>query len=269
MGESSGRSAATDFLVSEIISGLDTVGVRDADVVYLYSDFRGFGIRSGGTIDRAALCDGIARPMLERGQTLVIATFTYTSEGDFDVLSTPTNLGVMNKWILKQPEVHRSEHPLFSYASLGPRASLVKQVGKSAFGHDSVFHRLLGTRAAFVHVGRPVWMGNTSLHFVEQLGGATYRVNKAFRTRVFEGTRFVGSDYSAFVRRLDVPGETFAFSFQRGAEALRRRGLIREVGSEANLTNISLMRYDDTIDVLHKLFSDDPSVFIASSFIQY
>jgi aminoglycoside 3-N-acetyltransferase len=247
----------------------EAVGAYDPDVIYLYSDFRTFGRHLEEFPDRAAFCNALLSPLLQRGKTLVMTTFTYTTEGRFDVLSTPTKLGVLNKWILAQPGVCRSEHPLFSYAALGPHAELVINIGQSAFGHDSVFTRLLGRRAAFLHVGRPVWMGNTALHHVEHLGGATYRINKAFRTRVFRGTEYVGTDYSAFLRRIDVPGETFAFTFREAADLLFARGLVRQVGEDADLTNVSLLWYEDTLAALHQMFRADPTIFIESNFIQY
>lgn len=246
------------------------VGVPDADIVYLYSDLRGISSWAAGFPDRDAFCDALMRPLLARGKTVVMTTFTYTTEGRFDVLTTPTRLGVLNKWILRQEGVCRSEHPMFSYAALGSRAEeLVTGIGKSAFGQDSVFMRLLGRRAAFLYLGRPVWMGNTVLHHVEQLGGATYRTNKAFPTEVFRGAQFVGTNYSAFLKRTDVSGQTFAFTFRKAAEMLVRIGLVRQVGCESDLTNVSLLWYDDTVAALHRMFRDDPSVFIGVDFIQY
>ena len=247
----------------------EAVGAYDPDIIYLYSDFRTFGRHLEEFPDRAAFCDALLAPLLQRGKTLVITAFTYTTEGRFDVLSTPTKLGVLNKWILAQPGVCRSEHPLFSYAAVGPKADLVTNIGKSAFGHDSVFTRLLGQRAAFLHVGRPVWMGNTALHHVEHVGGATYRIHKAFKTEVFRGEQFIGSDYSAFLRRMDVHGETFAFTFREAADLLSARRLVRQVGCDVNLTNVSLLWYDDTLAALHQMFRADPTIFIGSNFIQY
>ena len=252
-----------------IADAYGAVGAYDPDIIYLYSDFRTFGRHLEEFPTRAAFCDALVSPLLQRGKTLVVTVFTYTTEGRFDVLSTPTKLGVLNKWILAQPGVCRSEHPLFSYAAVGPQAELVLNIGKSAFGHDSVFTRLLGQRAAFLHVGRPVWMGNTALHHVEHVGGATYRTHKAFRTEVYRGAAFVGSDYSAFLRRMDVPGEAFTFTFREAANLLFSRGLVKQVGTDADLTNVSLLWYDDTLAALHQMFRADTTIFIGSNFIQY
>ena len=245
------------------------VGAFNADILYIYSDLRHFGLYAAGYKDKQDFCQAIASPLLGQGKTIVIATFTYTVDGRYDVLSTPTKIGVMNKWILAQPESSRSEHPLFSYAALGPNAALVENIGKSAFGHDSIYDRLLNKRAAFLHIGRPVSLGNTALHHVEQMCGATYRMHKAFRTEVFKGDNYVGTDYSAFLRRRDVAGQDFEFDFVEAAEKLQHKNLISQVGSEHDLSNISFYWYDQALDYLHDMFYENQHIFIGSDFMEY
>lgn len=262
-------AAVTGSFLGDLQDAYARVGAFDADILYIYSDFRTFGQHAAEFPDKSAFCDAITAPFTGRGKTIVVSTFTYTTSGRFDVGSTPTRLGVLNKWILGRSGVRRSEHPLFSYAALGPQADLVEGIGKSAFGADSVFTRLVGRKTAFLYIGRPVWMGNTSLHHVEQVCGATYRVHKAFKTQVYRDEAFVGTDYSAFLRRLDVEGQAFAFTFREAASRLFEAGLVRQVGSDDDLTNVSLHWYDQTIDALTDLFYRDPTIFIDSDFVQY
>lgn len=245
------------------------VGAYDADILYVYTDFRNFGYNAVGYPSRSDFCMAVVSPLLCAEKTIVITTFTYTVEGVFNLAGTRTKLGAMNKWILDQPGHIRSEHPLFSYAALGPAANLLVGVGKSAFGYDSVFHRLRGKRAAFLHIGRPVSMGNTAIHHVEHLCGATYRTHKAFHTKVFKGEQYIGTDYTAFLRRRDVPGENFEFDFSKASAALFEKGLIRQVGYDQDLSNISFYWYDDTIDILADMFYRNQKIFIKSDFICY
>lgn len=247
----------------------EAVKVYEADIVYVYSDFRTFGRHAGEFAGRDAFCASVADPLLKRGKTVFVTTFTYTTEGRFDVLRTQTKLGALNKWIVTAPGAKRSEHPLFSYSAIGPQADLVENVGKSAFGPDSVFARLHGKKTAFLYVGRPVSMGNTMLHHIEHLCGATYRVHKGFKTEVYRGEKYVGTDYTAFLRRRDVPGQTFSFEFKKAAAAMFNAGLVRQVGNEAELTNVSFHWYDQTADFLTNLFYRDQRVFIGGDFMQY
>lgn len=246
-----------------------SIGAFEADFVYVYSDFRYFAKYVDELGGRDNFCRAAIQPFLDRGQTVVITCFTYTSEGRFDVLSTPTKLGALNKWILKQSQVKRSEHPLFSYAALGSKADFLLNIGKSAFGYDSVFCRLKGKNAVFLHVGRPIKMGNTAIHHVEQYCGATYRMNKAFKTQVYRGEDYVGTDYTAFLRRRDVNGETFEFDFTRAAKALKDAGLIKSTGEDSSFSTMSCYPYDDTLVFLCDLFYRDSCIFTKSNFVQY
>ena len=256
-------------LKEDLINAYESVGVLDADIIYIYSDFRTFGRQLEKFPNRQAFFQTFIDPFLERDKTIILTTFTYTTSGDFNTLTTPAKFGALNKWVLKQEDVLRSEHPLFSYAAIGPRAELIQHIGKSAFGRDSVFDRLRGQNTAFLYLGRPVSLGNTLLHHIEHLSGATYRIHKAFPTEVYRGEEFIGTNYTAFLRRLDVEEETFAFQFSKATQHLWDRGLIRQTGSDQDFTNISCLSYDHTADCLFELFSKDPTIFISSDFIQY
>lgn len=243
-------------------------GAYQADILYLFPDLRMFGSYAE-VADRDLFCKSIVEPFLERHQTIILPTFSYTTEGVFDVLSTPTKIGAMNKWIMTQAEFRRSEHPLFSHASIGEKSCLVEGVSKSAFGKGSLFDRLHGKKAAFLHIGRPVAIGNTVIHYVEQMCGATYRFHKAFPTKVYLGEEYVGTDYTAFLRRRDVIGEDFVTEFSLATKMMYEANLVRHAGSDQDYTNISFYWYDEVIDFLADLFYKDQTFFIASDFIGY
>jgi aminoglycoside N3'-acetyltransferase len=262
------RSSSNEF-EDFLASSYDALNVYEADILYIYSDFRYFGKYLAQCGGRDEFCGRVIAPLLEKNKTIIMTTFTYTTEGIFDVYRTFTKLGAMNKWLLMQEGVVRSEHPLFSYASLGSKKKIVENIGKSAFGHDSIFDRLKDSNAAFLHIGRPVSMGNTAIHHVEQLCGATYRVPKAFKTKVYRGEQYVGTDYTASLRRRDVPGQDFGFTLKQAAEKLFNEKLVRQVGDEESFSNLSYYRYDETLSFLEQCFYEDPTLFIKTDFIQY
>ena len=252
-----------------ICRAYDAINVWEADIIYLYTDFRSFGTYLDTFENKHEFLVAFIDPLLQRDITIVVPTFTYTTSGEFHVETTSSKLGALNTWILKQPNVQRSEHPLFSYAAHGSLASFVLNVGKSAFGNDCVFERLMVRKSAFLHIGRPVSMGNTCVHYVEHQCGATYRIHKAFRTRVFRGKECVGTDYSAFVRRLDVPEHDFFVDFEEGAELLYKSKSIREVGDSGKFTNFSFYWCTPTIDFFMDVFNKDQKIFINENFLQY
>ena len=245
------------------------LGMNDFDYFYIYSDFRGFASEMGKNLARNEFCSAVIKPLIEKNKTVIIPTYTYTVKGVFEVLETPTRLGALNSWILQQPNVCRSEHPLFSFASLGPGASLVENCGKSAFGENSVHQRLVGKRACVLHIGIPIYLANTLIHHVEQLCGATYRINKYFKTKIFKNGKYLGTDYNAFLRRRDVPEHDFHFDLKRASEKLYKTKIPKEIGDPKNLSNITLCGYDKLRSFFIESFLDDASIFLSEKFVQY
>lgn len=256
-------------LLNHLDAAYSQVGVAEADIIYIYPDFRFFGQSMAHFESKNEFCETIVAPLLKKGKTVIITTFSYTSHGVFEVEKTPTSLGALNKWFLQQKDFSRSEHPLFSYAALGPQKNIIENIGKAAFGKQSVFDRLLGKKTAFLHVGRPVEMGNTALHFIEQTCGATYRYSKCFHTEVYRQGKYLGTDYSAYVRRNDVPGENFSFTFEEATRLMRQKNLIKEVGQTSDLSNISFYWYDAAIEFLVDEFYKNQNLFINSNYKNY
>lgn len=252
---------------TELLSFLDNafqkVGVPNFEFLYLQADLRGFGRYLQAFSDKNALFGAILAPLRSEKHTLIIPTFTYTAAGRFDCLATPTRVGSLNQWFLQQAdECKRSEHPLFSVGALGAQNKIVENIGKDAFGSGSIYERLLTRSAAILHIGRPVSLGNTMVHHVEQKLGAVYRVHKSFPTLVYRGPQYVGTNYTAFVRRLDVPGHHFITETERSAALLHKAGLVKEVVMDVPTTNISLYPYVDTVAFYTNLFKADPNIFI-------
>ena len=251
-------------------SNYEQLGLYRYDFVYIYSDLRGFASQLTEEVSRDQLFRAVVASLLANEVTVLVPTFTYTTSGTFEVTETQTRLGAMNKWFLVQEGVRRSEHPLFSDAALGPQADLVENVGKSAFGSQSVFGRLSNRRCGFLHLGHDLSKhGNTVIHHVEQVCGATYRLHKAFETKVYRRGGYVGTDYTAFLRRRDVPGHDFVTDFESAASVMRNKGILREMGDAESQRYIAAYGYDESVDLMSALLYQDPSFFIAKGFIQY
>ena len=246
----------------------EELDVNQYDFCYIYSDLRAFASKMVCGFEKNKFCSSIINPLLKLKKTVIIPTFTYTIEGVFEVEKTPTKLGALNSWILKQKDMKRSEHPMFSFAALGPKSSIVEKCGKSAFGSDSIHERLRGKKCCIINIGRPIEFGNTLLHNVEQSCDASYRFHKTFKTRVFKENEYIGSGYTAFVRRRDVPGHDFKFNFLKASKMLYDAGIVNQVGEPTALTNVSLYDYDKTREILVRAFLNDPAIFLSKPFIQ-
>jgi aminoglycoside N3'-acetyltransferase len=258
-----------DAFRADLVDAFAKIEIDRFDALFVFADLRGLAVKYELADDPGGMLDTLFDGLAAADRTVIINTFSYTSEGRFDVLATPSKLGAISKHVLRRPDIVRSEHPLFSHAAFGPDATRLRDIGKAAFGHESTYMRFMNRKAGCIHIGRPVEQGDTMIHFVEQLCGATYRINKAFRTEVWRGDEYVGTDYSAFLRRFDVPGQDFVASCRPVTDLFEGKGLTRQTGDPAKLTGIAIYSFDDAIDAMGEAFYRDPSFFISTPFIQY
>jgi aminoglycoside N3'-acetyltransferase len=234
---------------------------HEVSIAYLYTDFRAFGQAikdQGKTVFLSNFLDIFA----SHGTSVVVPTFTYTTSGKFDPKKNLTTLGALNRFVQLSSQSRTSFHPIFAFSSIGSVSDIVFNVGKSAFGRDSVFERLHGKGCFFFHIGRHLSEGSTLVHHVEQTCGAWYRQNVIFATEVEDDGESKGTEFTAFLRRRDVPGRDFATQFRKASDNLFELGIARELNSTQNFQNVTAVPFDDAFESLCQLFYADSSVFI-------
>lgn len=232
-------------------------------VLYVYSDLRYFGKFRDVKKKKDEFLSNFLTSLLEFCDTICMPTFSYTDFGTFNCRDTESKLGALNRAILKNPDNLRSDHPIFSFAALGKDKQIVENIGLSAFGKDSIHDRLLGKNAAFLYIGRPTVAGNTLIHYVEQRKQVNYRFEKTFSTNVFCGQKFIGSNFSAYVRKKDNPDNAYYFNFRKANEYLLKKKLINEIASTEKFSNISIIPYDSCFENLTILLNQDSKAFIS------
>ena len=245
-----------------VVEGIRNFNLHDYKYIYIYSDLRELGREILSKEDKYRFLDTLLFELLSTGSTVVIPSFTYTVSGIFQVNSTRTNLGALNSFIQQDLRSVRSEHPMFSFSAIGPNAEFLKNIGKCSFGNNSVFSRLIGKGATFLNIGRPISSGNTLVHFVEDENSAYYRFHKEFDTDVYLGDIYCGSNYSAYLRRRDIPGRTFETDFRLAAHTLYSKGKVASFGIPESYLGLSQYDYDDTLDILMNLFKSNVEAFI-------
>lgn len=239
------------------------IGVFNSDVVYIYSDLRGFSKYQSEFANKDNFLETFIKPILENNITVILPTFSYTTEGIFHTSKTKTNLGALNKWVLNHSESERSEHPLFSYSAIGPRSrELVNNIGKSAFGYDCIFERILKFNTNFLHIGRPLNFGNTIIHYVEQICGATYRYNKKFNVKVYKDDIYMGSDYSAFLRMRNHENNYYGFDFDRASKIIESKNIISKLQMKSEFTEIQIYDAKEVFKILVDEFYKDHMIFL-------
>ena len=119
--------------------------------------------------------------------------------------------------------VMRSSHPIFSTSALGPKKKIVENIGKSAL-EKSIYQKMLSEKTCLLHIGRPFELGNTSIHYVEELVGVKYRFLKKFKTKVYKKGKFLSTDYTAFVRKK----KNKAYKYFKNLKIFRKKNSLRK-----------------------------------------
>ncbi len=235
---------------------LNNFEIQNYKFVYIYSDFRYFF-----TVfkrDPIKFTDNFINYLLDLNLTIIVPTFSYTTKGVFDVSKTKTNLGFFNKYILKNKKSFRSEHPIFSFAAIGRNKNIVLNVPKNAFGRDSVHDRLFKNNACFVNIGRSLNEGNTLIHQIEKINNCSYRFEKEFKTKVYKNKKYIGTNYSAFLRK----NIHTKMCFNKIYRIIKKEKFFLHYGNDMEFSNINLYSYDSFYYCLDKNFKKNNKIFL-------
>ncbi len=189
----------------DFVKALKKVGLASGDVIFVHSDIAPFGKLC--TFDKTLLLKTLTEAIKESigwTGTIIMPTFTYSFCKDevFDPTYSKSTVGVLTEHFRSQPDVVRTNHPIFSVAIWGSQKEIFVDVGKDSFGKHSIFEKLHHQNAKIVFLGAP-FQSCTFLHYVEQIHGIPYRFMKTFRGTVnFSGLQHE-SECTFFVRPLD------------------------------------------------------------------
>lgn len=243
--------------------------ISDYEHIVLYTDLRFLLNYPELAKDKHNVLSEIFSILKSTNKTFYTPSYSYTSCGRFDIEKTLTKVSALSKWLVGNSDIKRSAHPIFSYIGFGNNTELMDNIGKSAFGHNSLYDKLRHKKAGFLHLGREVFLGNTMIHHVEHMVGASYRYHKYFKTKVFEYGKFVDTDFSAFVRRKDIDGHDFSFNFRKCAEKLFNSNIIFETKDVEDAPYMASYPINVSFDMMADMFQKDSSIFLNMKFNQY
>lgn len=198
--------------------------------------------------------------------TVVVPAFSYsfTKGEDFDVKSTPSNVGRFSEEFRLSAGVERSNHPIFSVASIGKYSNLfARSRNDDCFGEGTAFDLLMTLDAKIITLGFDIKKGVTFIHYVEQAYGVAYRYMKNFVGRLVcvDEQKMLTTSY--YVRDQSIRSEC-----ELGL--LRDRALIKaklKVGEVGRLPIMSISARD-LFEVANELLNEDRYALIAQRFEQ-
>jgi aminoglycoside 3-N-acetyltransferase len=192
--------------------------------------------------------------------TLLIPTFNFTSwtgSHYFDILETPSEMGIVTEIARIRKDGRRTKHPIYSFMVFGKlQKEFMACDDQEAFGNNSIFalfHKLNG------HIMSVALNFNSSFslqHYVEIKAGITYRRIKEFSGIYIDTDRTPRlKSYSMFVRAQS----NFITNVTPGLEILQRNGIIRDV--YFNGIKIDFCRENDFYNNVYRMVISNPELF--------
>jgi aminoglycoside 3-N-acetyltransferase len=243
---------------SRICEGLTSLGIKTGDVALVHSD----AIVAGQFRDLMGQqpLDVLIRALQEvvgADGTIVMPTFSYsfTDNKPFDVLNTPSRVGMVTEYFRRLPEVKRSPDPIFSVAAKGRMADDLTSIPVGeCFGGKSVFAALRRLNCHVICLGCSLSNGGTFVHYVEKSHTVDYRYDKEFHgTLIWPDGRSTRETAVYYVRDLQRQSVVNLRRFQGRLEA---KGLL----SSGAIGRVKVLgvRAEDFFATAWKMLDEDP-----------
>lgn len=174
----------------DLVNCFRELGVSKGDVLLVHSSYKSFGEVEGGP---EIVIKALLEILTEIG-TLIVPTFNYDfCEGKpFDVLKTPSKMGIITKIIMENSESKRTLDPVFSFSIMGKHRDYLANLRYThSFGTDSMFAKLRELNAKIMIIGLLYNPSMTFFHHVEEMKGCDYRYFKEFQGEITDHNRDV------------------------------------------------------------------------------
>jgi aminoglycoside 3-N-acetyltransferase len=250
----------------DVTNALLSAGIRPGSVVLVHPDAivaAQFSVPSNGESsahrndERLDLLIDAVEAATGNDGTLVIPTFSYsfTKDEPFDVVSTPSAVGMVSEKFRARTGVRRTSDPIFSLACIGPRAEELCAIPiKECFGADSAFAALHRMNAHIVDLGCSLSRGGTFVHYVETMHGVDYRYKKEFSGTVI-GPDGQSTQSSVIYNVRDLNRKSGG-DLRRLQKRLADEGKSRT--AHVGRSRITAMTANDLFDTAWKMLDEDP-----------
>ena len=191
--------------------------------------------------------------------TILVPSFTYSAtKGQvFDVLMTPSEVGLFSEEFRMLEGVVRSHHPIFSICAFGKNAEyFTNGCIKDCFGKNTFFDLVYNMNVKIVTLGCP-FERVTFIHFVEQQLNISYRYFKTFSAKILIAGIQKSFNVNYFVRNLKIDTELNFTPLE--VEALRQNKIEIKPFGRFKTRSISSK---DFYDVAYHLLSDNEYALI-------
>jgi len=241
--------------LNELKKGFSDLGLQAGDIVLVHSSYKSLGPVEGGP---QTVVDALLDVLAPAG-TLIMPTFNFNfNQGEpWDVLKTPSHMGVLTEIVRLNAESRRVFHPFYSFAILGKlQDDLTRLRYKDSYGKDSIFMRLRELDAKIMIIGLSYTHSLTFMHHIEQMEGVDYRYIKAFTGMITdENGKTYEDTFTMLVRDIDRGVQT---EVDPMGAVMEQRGIvkIRTIG----MAQVKLMKANEVYNLVSQEMKKDPGL---------
>lgn len=189
-------------------------GVRDGSILLIHSNInrtlRNLK-RQGLPASPDVILDSLIAAVGDAGTLLLpLFNFDFTKGLQFDIRSTPSQMGALTEAGRMRSEAVRTGHPIYSFAAIGAQASLFEGIDNvSGYSEESPFGILRRQGGDIAVLDLPDVSSMTFYHHVEEVCAVDYRYYKEFSgPYVDQRGPIADKTYTLFVRDIDRGIET-------------------------------------------------------------
>lgn len=187
----------------DFANALEDLGVRKGDTVCVQSQLYSMGRSLLSRNDFMETIVHAIQYVLGEDGTLLMPAFSYSfCKGlDYDIQSSPSDVGILTEYFRKMPDVCRTWHPIFSFSIWGKRKEEFLLLPVTSFDDNSVYGRMIAGNDKLLFLGAPV--GYTFYYMAEEYAKVSHRFYKNFEGNIIDDKKKYKISVPYYVRKLD------------------------------------------------------------------
>ncbi len=251
---------------------LTKIGIKKGDTVYLginlgksftfFKDeiFQNTSLNKVREKSSKLIFKSIAEHLGSDG-TIICPTFSFyfIKEKKFNVNKSKSDLGYFENFFLRQKNIVRSIHPIYSIAIWGKNKKIINPCGVFSFGANSPFSNFLKYKVKFLNIGIEWKNTCTYLHHIEHLNGINHRFYKPTKGKIINKKKKITDVFYNPVRFMKLKSDKAEYKIEK---YLRRKFFIKETNDKIYCSSIKAR---DVHDIALKILQKKPSYFMTKN----
>lgn len=196
------------YKIDDIENAVRKVGIKKDDTIFINPEIYKFGILESTDINNRVYeyFYKVIKDIIGPKGTICINSYTFDTlrlKKKFYYNEPNSTCGGFSNYILSLKKTIRSDHPVFSIASIGYKSKFISQNNSlHNYGYNSPYEKFLRLNGKILHLGRDYWI-NSNFHTAEFMVGVPYFYNKFTKVPIIKNKKRINREYSSSVRYLN------------------------------------------------------------------